>query len=208
MPKRIAKVHRKTSETDIFVEINLDGSGKNNIDTGIKFLDHMLELFAKHGLMNLIIKAKGDIDVDYHHTFEDLGICLGSAVNEALGRKVSIKRYGFSSVPMDEVLSQVEISLDISGRPYLDFNVESSLMKKSKDKKNTQFRRKTDVELTREFFKGFVNHAKVTMHIDLLKSGEVHHINESIFKAAGVALREAVSIHKRASGVSSTKGSL
>mgnify|MGYP001618003393 CR=1 FL=1 len=206
--KRIAHIHRKTKETDISVKLNLDGTGKSSIRTGIPFLDHMLTLFAKHGLFDLVVKAKGDTQVDYHHTFEDAGICLGKAIDKALDKRGGICRYGALSLPMDEVLANVRASIDISGRPYLDFHAQVTTADKKITRQKFPFRRKTDIEYAKEFFKGMTAHARITLHIDLLKPGEIHHVNEAVFKGVAVALRQAVAVHVRAKGVSSTKGNL
>ena len=194
---RTAEVSRKTQETAIDVRINLDGTGRSEIDTGIGFLDHMLDQIARHGLVDLTISAKGDLQVDGHHTVEDIGITLGQALLQALGDKRGIRRYGFAYVPLDEALSRVVI--DLSGRPGLVFGVE--------------FVRAMigafDVDLVREFFQGLVNHANMTLHIDSLRGENAHHQAETIFKAFGRALRMAVEADERAAGsIPSTKGSL
>ncbi len=194
---RTASVARKTRETEVHVELDLDGSGEYEISTGIAFFDHMLESFAKHGLFDLRITAKGDVAVDTHHTIEDVGITLGQAFNEAIGDKRGIYRYGHAYVPLDEALSRVVI--DFSGRPGLYMNVE--------------FTRDTigsmDTQLFWEFFQGFVNHARVTLHIDNVKGFNAHHQAETIFKAFGRALRMAVAEDPRMAGqMPSTKGSL
>lgn len=196
MKKRSAKVSRKTKETAISLSLAIDGSGKGKISTGVAFFDHMLTLFAKHGIFDITLKAKGDIDVDYHHTVEDVGICLGEAFKAALGTKAGIERYGDAKVPMDEALSEVVI--DISGRPHLEYNVEIS------KKKFIDF----DTEVVREFFEAFVQNAGVTVHINLIRGRNMHHIIESIFKAFGVALSKACAISPRKKGVPSTKGIL
>ena len=193
---RKAEIKRKTTETDIKLKLNLDGKGKFKISTGIAFFDHMLKLFTKHGLFDLEIKAKGDLEVDMHHTIEDVGICLGQAVKKALGKKKGIRRFGSSVLPMDETLSGVTI--DISGRPLLVFKV------KVKSKKKEVF----DVGLTREFLRAFCSNAGITMHVNLPYGQDSHHINEAIFKSLSVALREAVKIEKRRKGIPSTKGRL
>ena len=191
---RTAKVDRKTKETDIKVTINLDGEGKYTIDTSIPFLDHMLSLMCKHGLFDLKIKAKGDIDVDYHHTVEDIGIVLGKAIKQALVDMKGISRFGQASVPMDEALSTV--SLDISGRPYLVYKVE--FPKKSKIKN-------FDPDLIEDFLQAFVSNSNITLHVESLYGRNTHHIIEAIFKALGRALRQAVSIDPRVKGIPSTK---
>ncbi len=193
---RKAEIKRKTSETDVSIKLNLDGKGKSKICTGIAFFDHMLELFTKHGLFDLEIKAKGDLEVDMHHTVEDIGICLGQALRKALGKKVGIRRFGSSAVPMDETLSGV--SIDISNRPFLVFNV------KVKPSRRETF----DVGLTREFLRALCGNAGLTIHVNLPYGQDAHHINESIFKSLSVALKQAASIDKRRKGVPSTKGRL
>ncbi len=194
---RSAKVTRNTLETKITVEINLDGSGKVNMDTGLPFLEHMLDQIARHGLIDLEIHAKGDLHIDAHHTVEDIGITLGQAFTQALADKKGLRRYGHAYVPLDEALSRVV--LDISGRPGLVFNAEfvRSMI--------GEF----DVDLIREFFQGFVNHALVTLHIDNLAGNNAHHQVETIFKAFGRALRVAIELDPRMAGVTpSTKGTL
>ncbi len=195
--KRSSSIARKTNETDISIELNLDGSGKASIDTGIPFLDHMLTLMTAHGFMDLQINAHGDTDIDYHHTIEDLGICLGMAVSEALGDKKGIRRYGQASVPMDEAMSSVVI--DISNRPYLAYRVSTGSTKTGS----------FDIQLLEEFFRAFVNYAGVTMHVDLISGKDAHHVSESIFKAFGRALDIAAGIENRLNGsIPSTKGVL
>ena len=193
---RRASVERNTKETQISVSIDLDGSGQLEVETGLPFLDHMLDQIARHGLLDLSIKAQGDLEIDAHHTVEDIGITLGQAINEALD-KTGIRRYGHAYVPLDEALSRVVI--DFSGRPGLEFHVD--------------FVKGTvgnfDVDLFHEFFQGFVNHAFVTLHIDNIRGKNAHHQIETVFKAFGRALRIAIEIDPRASGViPSTKGSL
>jgi imidazoleglycerol-phosphate dehydratase len=194
---RIAEVVRNTNETQIRIAINLDGSGKQNLNTGVPFLDHMLDQIARHGLIDLDVQAKGDLHIDAHHTVEDVGITLGQAVAKAVGDKKGLRRYGHAYVPLDEALSRVVI--DFSGRPGLEFHVP--------------FTRSMiggfDVDLTREFFQGFVNHALVTLHIDNLRGANAHHQCETVFKAFGRALRMASELDARAAGtIPSTKGSL
>ena len=193
---RQASVERNTKETQVAISIDLDGSGQLEVDTGLPFLDHMLDQIARHGLMNLSIKAKGDLEIDAHHTVEDIGITLGQAFAKALD-KTGIRRYGHAYVPLDEALSRVVI--DFSGRPGLFYQV--------------QFAKGTvgsfDVDLFHEFFQGFVNHALVTLHIDNIRGKNAHHQIETIFKAFGRAVRMAVEVDSRASSViPSTKGSL
>jgi imidazoleglycerol-phosphate dehydratase len=194
---RSAKVNRNTLETKISVELNLDGSGKSEFDTGLPFLDHMLDQIARHGLVDMNIRAKGDLHIDAHHTVEDIGITLGQAFNQAIGDKKGLRRYGHAYVPLDEALSRVV--LDISGRPGLVFNCE--FVRASVGE--------FDVDLINEFFQGFVNHALVTLHIDNLAGNNAHHQAETIFKAFGRALRVALELDPRMAGVMpSTKGSL
>ena len=195
--KRIAKVTRKTLETNISVEINIDGSGKSDLNSGIGFLDHMMEQISRHGLFDLTVKAEGDLHIDAHHTVEDIGITLGQAFLKAMGDKLGIRRYGHAYVPLDEALSRVV--LDISGRPGLEFNTEFTRARVGD----------FDVDLFHEFFQGFTNHANVTLHIDNLKGENSHHQAETIFKAFGRALRIAVEHDEKIKGETpSTKGSL
>ena len=197
MSERSATVSRDTLETQISVSLNLDGSGKSSFDTGIPFLEHMLEQISRHGLVDLDVTAKGDLHIDDHHTVEDIGITLGQAFKEALGDKKGIMRYGHAYVPLDEALSRVVI--DFSGRPGIEYAVTFTRARIG------QF----DVDLFHEFFQGFVNHAPATLHIDNLKGKNAHHIAETIFKAFGRAVRAAVSPDARMAGViPSTKGSL
>jgi imidazoleglycerol-phosphate dehydratase len=191
---RTAKVDRKTKETDIKVTLNLDGEGKYTIDTSIPFLDHMLSLMCRHGLFDMKIKAKGDIDVDYHHTVEDIGIVFGKTVKQALANMKGISRYGQASVPMDEAIASV--SLDISGRPYLVYKVE--FPKRSKIKN-------FDPDLIEDFLQAFVSNSGITLHVESPYGRNTHHIIEAIFKALGRALKHAVLIDPRVKGVPSTK---
>jgi imidazoleglycerol-phosphate dehydratase len=194
---RTAEIDRNTLETQISVSVNLDGSGEREFQTGLPFLDHMLDQVARHGLLDITIKADGDLEIDAHHTVEDIGITLGQAVNEAIGDKKGIRRYGHAYVPLDEALSRVVI--DFSGRPGLVYNVVFV----------RQMVGGFDVDLFHEFFQGFVNHAKVTLHIDNLSGENAHHQIETIFKAFGRALRMAAEPDPRMSDVMpSTKGSL
>jgi imidazoleglycerol-phosphate dehydratase len=193
---RTARVKRKTNETDIDIQIALDGSGKYDIRTSIPFLDHMLNLFAFHGMMDLKIKASGDIEIDYHHLMEDLGIALGEAINKALGDKKGIRRYGSFSLPMDEALARVV--LDISGRPYLVYNV--------KPPKGTL--KDLEISLFEDFFRAVTSHAMITLHVNLEYGRDLHHIIEAVFKAFGRALREAVTVDKGSKVLPSTKGKL
>jgi imidazoleglycerol-phosphate dehydratase len=193
---RKAEVKRKTKETEIFLKIDLDGSGKYSIKTGIPFFDHMLSLLAHHSRMDLSIKAKGDIGVDAHHTVEDVGICLGDGIRKALGEAKGIWRYGLGLIPMDETLASV--TLDLSMRPCLVYH-----MKLKRSRIGT-----FDLELVEEFLRALANHARMTLHINLLYGRNSHHMVESVFKGLGRALREAVSLDERAIGVPSTKGVL
>ena len=193
---RKAKVIRKTKETEIQVAMNLDGSGKQRIVTSIPFLDHMLNLFCAHGRMDLAIRAKGDIHIDYHHTAEDIGIAIGTALQKALGKKQGIARYGSAFVPMDESLASVHI--DISGRPHLTLHLPL------RKRKIGDF----DTELVNEFFQALINHAAITLHAEVRYGVNAHHMVESLFKAFGRALRQAASRDQKERGVPSTKGSL
>ena len=194
---RQVEVTRNTSETKIVVGINLDGTGKAELHSGVAFLDHMLDQIARHGMIDLKVQATGDTHIDDHHTVEDVGITLGQAIAKAVGDKAGISRYGHSYVPLDETLSRVVI--DFSGRPGLEFHVPF-----------TRARVGTfDVDLAIEFFRGFVNHAGVTLHIDNIRGVNAHHQIETVFKAFGRALRMALTVDERAAGVvPSTKGSL
>jgi imidazoleglycerol-phosphate dehydratase len=195
--KRTARVERNTLETRILVQIDLDGDGQAGFDTGVPFLEHMLEQVARHGLINLSIKAEGDLHIDAHHTVEDIGITLGQAFARAVGDKKGVRRYGHAYVPLDEALSRAVI--DLSGRPGLEFHVDFSRAMIGT----------FDVDLFREFFQGFVNHAALTLHLDNLRGHNAHHQAETIFKAFGRALRMAVEPDPRMAGITpSTKGSL
>ena len=196
-PSRSAQIRRDTAETKIAVLVDLDGSGRTKLATGIPFLDHMLDQVGRHGMLDLEIEARGDLHIDAHHTVEDVGIALGAAVRQALGSKAGIRRYGHAYVPLDEALSRVVI--DLSGRPGLTFNV--------------RFVRAIvgtfDVDLVHEFFQGFANHALATVHVDNVRGDNAHHQAETVFKAFGRALRMAVERDPRAAGsVPSTKGML
>ncbi|MDA7748666.1 imidazoleglycerol-phosphate dehydratase HisB [Gammaproteobacteria bacterium] len=194
MKKRIAQVERVTKETQIKAEINLDGQGDSSIKADLPFLEHMLEQVARHGMFDLTILAKGDLEIDAHHTVEDVGIVLGQALEKALGNKIGITRFGSAYVPLDESLSRVV--LDFSGRPGLEFNVTFPRSRVGE----------FDIDLLQEFFQGFVNHAKATIHIDNIRGGNSHHIAETIFKAFGKALKMAVTIDPRqADKIPSTK---
>lgn len=194
---RSAEITRNTLETQITVSINLDGNGQSNLNTGVGFLDHMIDQIARHGLIDLTIHAKGDLHIDAHHTVEDIGITLGQAFTQAIGDKKGIRRYGHAYVPLDEALSRVV--LDISGRPGLAFSCEFSRAMIGE----------FDVDLFYEFFQGFINHANITLHIDNIKGHNAHHQAETIFKAFGRALRMAIEYDARMEGIMpSTKGSL
>ena len=193
---RKAVIERKTAETEISVEIDLDGRGEGRIDTSIPFLDHMLSLFSRHGLVDLDIRGRGDTAVDDHHLVEDIGICLGQAVRKALGERKGISRYGSAEVPMDESLCNV--AMDLSGRPYLVWRAELG------EQKIGEF----DPTLIREFFKSFSDHSGITLHINLRYGTNRHHMAEAIFKAFARALRKAAAADQRIDGVLSTKGSL
>ena len=196
--KRLRKVEvrRKTKETSVVLKLNLDGSGKHSIKTGIPFFNHMLSLLSYHSRTDLSLKAKGDIGVDAHHTVEDVGICLGDGIRKALGEAKGIQRYGMATIPMDETL--VSVAVDLSMRPYLVFQI------KLRRSKIGTF----DPELVEEFFKALCNHARITLHINLLYGRNSHHMVEAVFKGFGRALREAVSSDERASEIPSTKGIL
>jgi len=195
--ERKAAIHRKTKESEIRVDLNLDGTGITEIKTGIPFMDHMLTLMSAHGFMDLEITASGDTQIDDHHTVEDLGICLGKALHEALGKREGIRRYGHAVVPMDEALAR--IALDISNRPFLAYRVVL------KESKTGSF----DVNLVREFFRALVVHSGITMHVDLVSGDDPHHVAESIYKSFARALDQATSLELRLGGaVPSTKGLL
>lgn len=197
MAGRTATVKRDTLETQIEVTLNLDGTGKSEFKTGVPFLEHMLDQIARHGLLDLWIQAKGDLHIDAHHTVEDIGITLGQAFDKAVGDKKGIRRYGHAYVPLDEALSRVVI--DFSGRPGLEYGVDFPRARIGD----------FDVDLFGEFFQGFVNHAKVTLHIDAIRGNNAHHIAETVFKAFGRALRMALEMDPRMEGIMpSTKGSL
>lgn len=197
MAERKAAVSRDTLETQITVEVNLDGTGQSSFDTGVPFLEHMLDQIARHGLIDIHVKANGDTHIDDHHTVEDIGITLGQAFHQALGDKKGIRRYGHAYVPLDEALSRVVV--DFSGRPGLEMFAEFS-RPRVKD---------FDVDLAYEFFQGFVNHAGTTLHIDNLRGSNAHHELETIFKAFGRAVRMAIELDPRMAGVMpSTKGTL
>jgi len=197
MADRKATINRDTLETQIQVSINLDGTGDYNVDTGVPFLDHMLDQVARHGLVDLDIKAKGDLHIDAHHTVEDVGITLGMAFAEAVGDKKGIRRYGHAYVPLDEALSRVVV--DFSGRPGMEYGVEFTRARVGD----------FDMDLLSEFFQGFINHAQVTLHIDNIRGKNAHHIAETVFKAFGRAVRMALEMDPRMGDtLPSTKGSL
>ena len=193
---RTAQVARNTQETQISVTLNLDGTGAACLATGVPFLDHMLDQIARHGLVDLEITANGDLHIDAHHTVEDIGITLGQAFASAVGDKRGVRRYGHAYVPLDEALSRVVI--DLSGRPGLEMSGQFTRARVGE----------FDVDLVREFFQGFVNHALVTLHLDILKGNNTHHQVETLFKAFGRAVRMAIELDPRCLGVPSTKGTL
>ncbi|RMH51598.1 MAG: imidazoleglycerol-phosphate dehydratase HisB [Zetaproteobacteria bacterium] len=193
---RSATIERATKETRITLSLDLDGTGSSSIDSSIPFLDHMLEQISRHGLIDLTLQARGDREIDDHHTVEDIGICLGEALHDALGDKTGIVRYGHAFVPLDEALSRVV--LDLSGRPGLHYQVVFPRPKVGD----------FDTELFREFFQAVVNHGRLTLHIDALRGENNHHIIETVFKAFGRALRMAVAPDPRQQGIPSTKGAL
>jgi imidazoleglycerol-phosphate dehydratase len=193
---RSAQITRNTSETQIQLSIDIDGSGRSNVDTGIPFMNHMLTLFAKHGYFDLDVKAVGDLEVDEHHTMEDLGIVMGNAIKQALGDKAGIRRYGFFLLPMDETLARV--ALDLSGRPYLVYNVAAP----------ADYIKGMSVRLFHEFFLGLTNNLGVNLHIDVIRGEEVHHVIEAVFKGFARALDAATSREPRETGLPTTKGHL
>lgn len=194
---RTADIHRKTKETDIAVSLNLEGTGNSDLDIGLPFFEHMLEQIARHGMVDLTIKAVGDLHIDAHHTVEDVGITLGKALNDAIGDKSGIVRYGHAYVPLDEALSRVVI--DFSGRPSLEYSVEYPRARVGE----------FDVDLIHEFFQAVCNHAQITLHITNISGRNAHHIAETVFKAFGRALRMAAAFDSRSEGsIPSTKGSL
>ncbi len=197
MTDRTAEIKRKTSETDITVKVNLDGQGVAKVSTGVGFFDHMLDLLAKHSLIDMDIKAKGDLEIDEHHTIEDVGICLGQAIKKALGERVGIRRYASIQLPMDDTLCNAAI--DISGRPILVFNATAPRPRE----------RDFEISLTKEFYKALTQHAGITLHINVLYGTDnLHHVNESIFKATAKVLMLAIERNPRIKGVPSTKGAL
>ena len=193
---REAHVTRNTLETQISVKLNLDGAGSSRLSTQVPFLDHMLDQVARHGVFDLVVDARGDLHIDAHHTVEDVGITFGQALAKAVGDKKGVRRYGHAYVPLDEALTRVVV--DLSGRPGLEFNIDFSRARIGE----------FDVDLVHEFFQGFVNHALVTLHVDNLRGDNAHHQAETAFKAFGRALRMAVEVDPRTSGVPSTKGTL
>jgi imidazoleglycerol-phosphate dehydratase len=193
---RQARIERSTKETQIVLQLNLDGTGASKVETGIPFFTHMLEAWSRHGLMDLGVDAKGDLEVDLHHTVEDVGICLGKAVKEALGDKRGIVRYGASFLPMDEAL--LHAAVDISGRPYLVFNVPLRRTRISN----------FDLDLLKDFFRAFAFNAEITLHVTMHYGENLHHIAEAVFKAVGRALAEATRLDPRVADVPSTKGRL
>ena len=193
---RTAKTERKTKETEISISLNIDGAGRAQIDTGIPFFNHMLDIFTRHGLFDTEIKARGDIDVDYHHTVEDVGLALGQCFKEALGDKQGIRRFGEASCPLDETLARVVV--DLSGRPYLSYNV------KIRPGRVGDF----DTDLPHEFFAAFANQLGMNLHIDVIRGENPHHIIEACFKAFARAMDAATGLDERIKGVLSTKGSL
>jgi imidazoleglycerol-phosphate dehydratase len=195
-PPRRASIQRVTTETQVQVEFQLDGTGQGKISTTIPFLDHMLALLAKHGFFDLTVQAKGDVEIDDHHTIEDIGIVLGDALKQALGTKEGIRRFGWASVPLDETLAQVTV--DLSGRPYLVYRVDLP------ERKIKSF----DLGLFEDFFQAFVAHGAFNLHVNVLYGRNPHHIMEAIFKALAKALDQATSLEERLSGVLSTKGKL
>ncbi len=196
MSERIAAISRKTSETDISVTVNLDGRGLSQVRTGVEFLDHMLGLFAKHGIFDLQVRCQGDLGVDAHHSVEDIGICLGAALDKALGEKAGLVRFAHAYVPMDEALARVTV--DLSGRPYLVYKVKVQRERVGQ----------LESDLVEEFWKALATHARMNLHIELLYGRNPHHVFEAIFKAAGRALSLATRIDPRVQGVPSTKGVL
>jgi imidazoleglycerol-phosphate dehydratase len=196
MKTRAADIHRKTRETDIRVALELDGTGKTEVSTGLPFLNHMLELMGRHGLMDLTIKATGDVEVDYHHLVEDLGLVLGSALDQALGDRKGIGRYGWALLPMDESLSRVAV--DLGGRPFLVYRIAN------RRRKILEF----DLRLIEEFFRAFVVQARMNLHIEHLYGDEPHHAYESVFKGVARALRAACALDPREKCLPSTKGAI
>lgn len=208
MKKRKSKISRKTKETDIKIELNIDGSGKRKISYPIPFLGHMFSLFSKHGLFDLKLAAKGDLEIDLHHLVEDTGLALGEAFKKALGKKKKIERYGHAIIPMDESLAEVKTAVDISGRPHFTFKAKFTKELIYAQLGKEKVKMYLDAEMLREFFESFVYKAGITLHIDLKRGKNTHHKIEAIFKAFGIALRRACEINLRKKGVPSTKGRL
>ena len=208
MKTRKAKILRKTKETNIRAELNIDGSGESKINYPIPFLGHMFTLFSKHGLFDLKLTAQGNIEVDLHHLIEDTGLALGEAFSKALGKKLKIERYGHAVVPMDESLAEVKAAVDISGRPHFTFKARfpKELLYAQVDKEKIKLY--LDSEMLREIFESFVYKAGISLHIELVRGKNTHHKIEAIFKAFGVALSRACAINPRKKGVPSTKGRL
>jgi len=206
--KRSAEIKRKTKETDIRIKIVIDGSGKSKIKYPIPFLAHMFTLFSKHGLFDLTLTAKGDLEIDLHHLVEDTGLALGEVFVKALGKKEKIERYGHAVVPMDESLAEVKAAVDISGRPHFTFKakIEKELIYAQVGREKVKLN--LDAEMLREFFESFVYKAGISLHIDLIRGKNTHHKIEAIFKAFGVALSKACEINPRKKGIPSTKGRL
>jgi imidazoleglycerol-phosphate dehydratase len=203
--KRLAKIQRTTGETQITLSLNIDGTGKTDVKTGLPFFDHMLNLLGKHSLCDLTVRATGDLDVDAHHTVEDIGIALGQALVQALGDKRRIRRYGWALVPMDETLAQCRVAMDFSNRPYLVFTVPGwKTLANVELGKGNSFR----VGLVKEFLQGFANEARCNLHVDVLRGDEPHHVVEAIFKALAKALDLACQHDPRVKGLPSTKGKL
>jgi len=194
---RVGEASRETKETKVSVRVDLDGTGRSSVQTGIGFFDHMLEALARHALYDLDVTAAGDLHVDAHHTVEDIGIVLGQALSRALGERGGIRRYGAATVPLDDALARVVV--DVSGRPYLAFHADPPTWQKLGD---------YDVALTPEFFRAFATHGGLTLHVDLLRGQNAHHVVEAVFKATARALGEATSTDPRVRGVPSTKGTL
>lgn len=195
-PARTASITRTTRETDITISLNLDGTGKYHIDTGVPFLTHMLELFSRHSLIDLNVTCKGDIDVDYHHTTEDIGLVLGKCLNEALGDRKGICRYGFFMLPMDE--TRADVSIDLGGRPYLVWNIDNA------ERRILEF----DVQLLEEFARAFCVEARMNLHVNQVYGREVHHAYEAVFKSMARALRMAVEADPRDKELPSSKGAI
>lgn len=208
MKKRTAKLIRQTKETAIKIELNIDGTGKSKIVYPIPFLGHMLTLFSKHGLFDINLTAKGDLEVDLHHLIEDTGLALGEAFAKALGKKLKIERYGHAIVPMDESLAEIKAAADISGRPHFTFKAKFPKELIYAEIGQERIKLFLDAEMLREFFEAFVYKAGISLHIDLVRGKNTHHKIEAIFKAFGVALMRACAINPRKKGVPSTKGRL